>query len=179
MRIAAILCLALTAASSAAQRVPEPNWTAVEEETLRHFQAIVRMDTTDPPGGEKPVADYLKSVLEKEGIPVQVFALEPNRPNIVARLKGSGRKRPLLIMGHTDTVNVDAKKWSHPPFSAAREGGYVYGRGTVDDKDNVVGALMTMLLLKRLNVRLDRDVIFLAEAGEEGSTRIGIQFMVN
>ena len=179
MRIAAAICLALTVAPLAAQRVPEPNWTAVEEETLRHFQAIVQMDTTDPPGGEKPVADYLKSVLEREGIPVQVFALEPNRPNIVARLKGSGRKRPLLLLGHTDTVNVDAKKWSHPPFSAQREGGYVYGRGTVDDKDNVVGALMTMLLLKRLNVPLDRDVIFLAEAGEEGSTRIGIQFMVN
>jgi acetylornithine deacetylase/succinyl-diaminopimelate desuccinylase-like protein len=179
MRIAAVICLALFAAPSAAQRVPDANWTAVEEETLRHFQAIVRMDTTDPPGGEKPVADYLKSVLEREGIPVQVFALEPNRPNIVARLKGTGRKRPLLLMGHTDTVNVDARKWSHPPFSADREGGYVYGRGTVDDKDNVVGALMTMLLLKRLNVPLDRDVIFLAEAGEEGSTRIGIQFMVN
>jgi acetylornithine deacetylase/succinyl-diaminopimelate desuccinylase-like protein len=179
MRIAVVICLALAAAPLTAQRAPEPNWTAVEEETLRHFQAIVRMDTTDPPGGEKPVADYLKSVLERDGIPVQVFALEPNRPNIVARLKGSGRKRPLLIMGHTDTVNVDAKKWSHPPFSADREGGYVYGRGTVDDKDNVVGALMTMLLLKRLNVPLDRDVIFLAEAGEEGSTRIGIQFMVN
>ena len=168
MRTTAVICIALTAALSAAQRAPEPNWTAVEEETLRHFQAIVRMDTTDPPGGEKPVADYLKSVLESEGIPVQVFALEPNRPNIVARLKGNGRKRPLLLMGHTDTVNVDAKKWSHPPFSADREGGYIYGRGTVDDKDNVVGALMTMLLLKRQNVPLDRDVIFLAEAGEEG-----------
>lgn len=179
MRSAALICLALTASLSATQRAPAPNWTAVEEETLRHFQAIVRMDTTDPPGGEKPVADYLKSVLEREGIPVQVFALEPNRPNIVARLKGNGRKRPLLLLGHTDTVNVDAKKWSHPPFSAQREGGYVYGRGTVDDKDNVVGALMTMLLLKRLNVPLDRDVIFLAEAGEEGSTRIGIQFMVS
>jgi acetylornithine deacetylase/succinyl-diaminopimelate desuccinylase-like protein len=179
MRTSAIVCMTLTAALSAAQRAQEPDWTAVEEETLRHFQAIVRMDTTDPPGGEKPVADYLKTVLENEGIPVQVFALEPHRPNLVARLKGSGRKRPLLLMGHTDTVNVDAKKWSHPPFSADRDGGYIYGRGTVDDKDNVVGALMTMLLLKRQNVPLDRDVIFLAEAGEEGSTRIGIQFMVN
>ena len=82
-------------------------------------------------------------------------------------------------MGHTDVVNVDPKKWTHPPFSATREGGYVYGRGTVDDKDNVVAALMVMLMLKRQNVPLDRDVIFLAEAGEEGSTRVGIQFMVN
>ena len=76
-------------------------------------------------------------------------------------------------------MNVDAKKWTYPPFSAERKDGYVYGRGTVDDKDNVTGALMTMLLLKRQNVALDRDVIFLAEAGEEGATRIGIQFMVN
>jgi acetylornithine deacetylase/succinyl-diaminopimelate desuccinylase-like protein len=82
-------------------------------------------------------------------------------------------------MGHTDTVNVDPKKWSFPPFSAARDSGYVYGRGTIDDKDNVVAALMVMLQLKRLNVALDRDVIFLAEAGEEGSTRFGIQLMVN
>jgi acetylornithine deacetylase/succinyl-diaminopimelate desuccinylase-like protein len=76
-------------------------------------------------------------------------------------------------------VNVDAKKWTYPPFSAERTGGYVYGRGTVDDKDNLTAMLMTMLLLKRQNVPLDRDVIFLAEAGEEGATRIGIQFVVN
>ena len=82
-------------------------------------------------------------------------------------------------MGHTDTVNVDPTKWTLPPFSAARDGGYIYGRGTLDDKDNVVASLMTMLMLKRQNVPLDRDVIFLAEAGEEGSTRVGIQFMVN
>jgi len=155
-----------------------PDWKAVDAETLKHFQALIKFDTSDPPGNEKPAADYLKQVLEAEGIPVEVVALEPNRPNVIARLKGSGAKRPLLIMGHTDVVNVDPKKWTHPPFGAARDGGYVYGRGTVDDKDNVVAGLMIMLLLKRHNVPLDRDVIFLAEAGEEGSTRVGIQFVV-
>jgi acetylornithine deacetylase/succinyl-diaminopimelate desuccinylase-like protein len=75
-------------------------------------------------------------------------------------------------------VNVDPAKWTFPPFAATRHGGYVYGRGTVDDKDNVVAALMTMLLLKRLEVPLERDVIFLAEAGEEGATQVGIEFMV-
>ena len=128
---------------------------------------------------EKPVVDYLKQVLEKEGIPVQIFAKEAHRPNLVARIKGTGKQRPLLIMGHTDTVNVDPKKWTHPPFGAVRDGGYVYGRGTVDDKDNVVSSLMVMLMLKRLNVPLDRDVIFLVEAGEEGSSSLGIQFMAN
>src|SRR5207237_366768 len=117
-------------------------------------------------------------VLEREGIPVRLFESEPNRVNLVARLAGNGRKRPLLIMGHTDVVTVDPKKWTFPPFSATRNGGYVYGRGTVDDKDNVVSALMTALNLKRLNVPLDRDIILLFEAGEEGATRVGIQFMV-
>jgi acetylornithine deacetylase/succinyl-diaminopimelate desuccinylase-like protein len=67
----------------------------------------------------------------------------------------------------------------HPPFSADREGGFIYGRGTVDDKDNVVATLMTMLMLKRQNVALDRDVIALFEAGEEGTSSLGIQFMAN
>jgi acetylornithine deacetylase/succinyl-diaminopimelate desuccinylase-like protein len=160
------------------QAAQDPDWRRIEQETLRHFQELVRFDTSDPPGNEKPAADYLARVLQQEGIPVEIFALEAHRPNIVARLKGTGRKRPLLLMGHTDVVNVDPKKWKHPPFAATRDGSHIYGRGTVDDKDNVVASLMTMLMLKRFKVPLDRDVIFLAEAGEEGSTRVGIQFMV-
>ncbi len=178
MRIALLLA-ALTSTSVIAQSPAQPDWAKIDEETLRHFQAIIKIDSTDPPGREQGVAEYLKQVLEKDGIPVQMFAKEAHRPNLVARLKGTGKQRPLLIMGHTDTVNVDPKKWTHPPFSANREGGYIYGRGTVDDKDNVVSSLMVMLMLKRLNVALDRDVIFLAEAGEEGSSSLGIQFMAN
>lgn len=176
-RLIALFITALFVASSAPAQTA-PDWKALEEEAMRHFQAILRMDTSDPPGNEKPAADYVKSVLEKEGIPVQVFSVEGHRPNVVARLKGNGSKRPLLIMGHTDTVNIDPKKWTHPPFGAVREGGHVYGRGTVDDKDNVVAGLMAMLILKRQNVPLDRDVIFLAEAGEEGSVRYGIKYIV-
>lgn len=176
-----VVLLAL-GASLQAQTVPRPpaliDWLAVERESMEHFQAVLRFDTSDPPGNERPAAEYLKQVLDREGIPTKVFELEPNRLNVVARLTGSGKKRPLLMMGHTDVVNVDPAKWTFPPFSATRNGGYVYGRGAVDDKDNVTAALMTMLLLKRSGVPLDRDVIFLAEAGEEGSTRVGIQFMV-
>jgi acetylornithine deacetylase/succinyl-diaminopimelate desuccinylase-like protein len=175
--MAVLISVLLLATSIPAQT--QPDWKALEEETMRHFQALVRFDTSDPPGNEKAAADYVKSVLDKEGIPAQLLALEPHRPNVVARLKGSGAKRPLLIMGHTDTVNVDPKKWTHPPFGAVRDGGYVYGRGTVDDKDNLVSALMAMLILKRQKVPLDRDVIFLAESGEEGSVRYGIKYMVD
>jgi acetylornithine deacetylase/succinyl-diaminopimelate desuccinylase-like protein len=106
-------------------------------------------------------------------------AKDPNRANLIARLKGNGTKRPLLLMGHTDTVKVDATKWSVPPFSAARKGDYIYGRGTLDDKDNLTTAMMTLILLKRLRVPLDRDVIFVAEAGEEAATGPGIEFLVN
>ncbi|MFN8061149.1 MAG: M20/M25/M40 family metallo-hydrolase [Vicinamibacterales bacterium] len=171
--------LTLVVASDAFAQGAEPDWARLEAETLQHFQALVRLDTSDPPGGEAPAVAYLKQVFEKEGIPVAVFAQQPNRPNLVARLKGSGRKRPVLVLGHTDTVNVDPKKWTIPPFSAARDSGWIYGRGTVDDKDNVVAGLMLMLELKRLKVPLDRDVIFLAEAGEEGASQLGIQFMAN
>jgi acetylornithine deacetylase/succinyl-diaminopimelate desuccinylase-like protein len=180
MRKLTILVL-LTVASATTAQSQQPDWASLDAETLRHFQALLRFDTSDPPGGEAPAVEYLKQVLEKEGIPVKTFALkeEPHRPNLVAKLTGNGRKRPLLIMAHTDVVNVDPKKWTFPPFSATRDGGYIYGRGAVDDKDNVAAGLMVMLMLERLKVPLDRDVIFLAESGEEGSTRVGIQFMVN
>jgi len=151
----------------------------LEQETLRHYQALLRFNTSDPPGVEKPAAEYIRDVLEAEGIETEMYWNDENRPNVVARLRGSGAKQPLLMMGHTDTVNVDPDKWTFGPFSGTVDGDHVYSRGTVDDKDNVVASMMVMLELKRRNVPLDRDVIFLAEAGEEGSTQYGIQFMVD
>jgi len=178
-RIAIAAAIAASAALVArAQTAKEPDWKALEDETMRHYQAVLRLDTRNPPGNEHIVVDYVKGVLEKEGIPVQVFGSDPNRTNLVARLKGNGRKRPLLVMGHSDTVTTDDKKWTFPPLSATRDGGWVYGRGTIDDKDNLTAGLMTMLLLKRLNVPLDRDVIFVSEAGEEGGNPVGIAYLV-
>ncbi len=170
-----VAALAVVQAFRPAIAQTAPDWAKIEEETLRHYQALLRIDTV---AKERPAAEYIKQVLEANGIPAQIYALEPDRPNVVSRLKGNGTKKPLLIMGHTDVVPVDPAKWTHPPFSATREGGYVYGRGTIDDKDNATAGLMTMLLLKRLNVPLDRDVILLNEAGEESNSRIGIQYMI-
>ena len=177
LRVLSIVCV-LTLTGSSAQSISAPNWASVDEEALKHFQALVRIDTTDPPGREREAVDYLKQVLTTEGIEVQEFSLEAHRPNLVARINGSGAKRPLLLVGHLDTVNVDPKKWTFLPFSATLDGGYVYGRGVLDDKDNLTASLMMLLLLKRQRVPLDRDVIFLAESGEEGSTHVGIRFMV-
>src|SRR5213082_2572853 len=144
---------------------------------MRHFQSLVQIDSAGAPGTETKVAEYVKKVLEAEGIPVTLVAKDPARANVIARLKGNGSKKPLLIMGHSDTVKVDLAKWTFPPFSATRNGGYVYGRGTLDDKPNLMAAMMTMLLLKRSHVPLDRDVIFVSEAGEEAATGPGIGYL--
>jgi acetylornithine deacetylase/succinyl-diaminopimelate desuccinylase-like protein len=143
----------------------QPDWDAINEETLRHFRALLQFDTSDPPGRELPAAEYIRDVLEAEGFEVEMLANNDERPNVVTRLKGNGSKEPLLIMAHTDTVNVDPAKWTFPPFSATIDNGYVYGRGAVDDKDNLAAGLMVMLELKRQGIKLDRDVIFLAESG--------------
>jgi acetylornithine deacetylase/succinyl-diaminopimelate desuccinylase-like protein len=170
------LLAGLSAVSLAAQgRVPQPDWRAVEEESMRHYQALIRFDTS---ATERAAAEYIAQVLDQAGIPARILVKDPERPNVVARLKGSGRRRPLLLMGHIDTVTVDASKWKFPPFSATRDGGYVYGRGAIDDKDNLAAALMTMLLLKRQGVPLDRDVILLTESGEEGASNLGIGYMM-
>ncbi len=171
----AVLVVSSLATLAAQGPATAPDWKALEDENLRHYQALIKFDTS---ASERAAAEYLKQVLDQNGIPARILFKDPERPNVLARLKGNGRKRPLLLMGHIDTVTVDAAKWRFPPFSATRDGGYVYGRGAIDDKDNLAAALMTMVLLKRQNVPLDRDVIFLAESGEEGASNLGIGYMM-
>jgi acetylornithine deacetylase/succinyl-diaminopimelate desuccinylase-like protein len=167
----------LTLAAATAQ-VPSIDWKAQEAETLRHFRALVQIDSSNPPGNEIAVVNYLKKTFDDAGIENRVFAMEPTRANIVARLHGNGSKRPVLVMAHTDVVGVQREKWPVDPFGAVVRDGYVWGRGTVDDKDKLAANLMLMLLLKRTGARLDRDIIFLAESGEEGDTGPGIDYMV-
>src|SRR5215831_6972244 len=85
---------------------PAVDWNKVNAEALLHYQSVVRINSSNPPGNETAVVNYLKDVLDREGISNQVFAMEPARANLVARLKGNGRKKPVLILGHADTVGV-------------------------------------------------------------------------
>lgn len=172
-----LITLALLAVAAPAQ-IPTIDWEKQKAEALRHYRALIQIDTSNPPGNESRAVDYLKKTLEAEGIPTKTFTLEANRGNLVARIKGNGSKRPLLLMAHTDVVGVQREKWPVDPFGAVLKDGYVWGRGTADDKDKLATMLMTMLLLKRSGVKLDRDVIFLAEAAEEAKTTAGIDFMV-
>jgi acetylornithine deacetylase/succinyl-diaminopimelate desuccinylase-like protein len=176
MRLLA-LCIALTSTAAAQSRYPV-DWGKLEPEILQRFTELLRIDTSNPPGNETKAARAIQAMLEREGIATRQFAMDPSRANLVARIKGSGAKRPLLLMGHTDVVGVQREKWSVDPFAAVLKGGVIWGRGSRDDKPHVVAGIMTLLLLKRMNVPLDRDVIFLAEAGEEGTSSYGIDYMI-
>ncbi|MEO8100225.1 MAG: M20/M25/M40 family metallo-hydrolase [Acidobacteriota bacterium] len=173
-----IAALSLLTSWNMTAQTPAINWQAQEAETLRHFRALVQIDSSNPPGNETAVVNYLKRVFDAEGIENRVYAQDPSRANLVARIHGNGKKRPVLVMAHTDVVGVQREKWPVEPFGAVLKDGYVWGRGTVDDKDKLAANLMLMLLLKRNAAKLDRDVIFLAESGEEGDTGPGIDYMV-
>jgi acetylornithine deacetylase/succinyl-diaminopimelate desuccinylase-like protein len=175
--VAGLMFVAVLFGSDVMSQTRGVAWDQQKSEILRHYRALVQLDTTY--GNETRVVDYLKRALDADGIPSKTFASDPNRANLVARLKGNGAKRPLLILAHTDVVAVQREKWPVDPFGAVLKDGYIWGRGTADDKDKLTAMLMTFLLIKRSGVPLDRDVIFLAESGEEADpTGVGINFMV-
>ncbi|HEV2202288.1 MAG TPA: M20/M25/M40 family metallo-hydrolase [Bryobacteraceae bacterium] len=178
-RVSRLISIAGLLGSAAWAQIPAINWEAQKAEILRHYRDLIQIDTSSPPGNETRAVDYLKKVLEAEGIPTKTFAVDPSRANLVARLKGNGKKRPVLLMAHTDVVSVQREKWPVDPFGAVMKDGYVWGRGSSDDKDKLAANLMVMLLLKRSGATLDRDVIFLAEAGEEGDSQFGAMFMAD
>src|SRR6476469_4106563 len=175
--VIALAVVAVSLVSAQPRAVNGVDWNTLRPEILQHYRSLVQIDSTA--GHETLVVDYLKKVLEAEGIQTNTFAMDPKRANLVARLKGNGAKRPLLILAHTDVVGVDRAKWPVDPFGAVMKDGYVWGRGSKDDKPVLAANLITRLMLKRLKVPLDRDVIFLAESAEEADTTgAGINFMV-
>jgi acetylornithine deacetylase/succinyl-diaminopimelate desuccinylase-like protein len=177
-RLLSLLSLAIFISASAATQQSSPDPGKAQEETVKFLSDLVKIDTSNPPGNETRAADYIKGVLAAEGIPSQIYESAPGRGNLVARLKGNGSKKPLLLLGHLDVVGVERDKWTVDPFSAVIRDGFLYGRGSIDDKAMDAANLEVFLLLHRLKIPLDRDVILLAEAGEEGTTQFGIDFMV-
>ena len=150
---------------------------SLEELTRRYLIDLVRLDTTNPPGNETRVAQYLRRVCDAEGIEAETLGGDPARLNFIARIKGSGKLRPLILMAHSDVVPADQSQWTVDPFSAEIRDGFLYGRGAQDDKSLLAAELAVFVELKRTGARLDRDVILLSEADEEaGST--GIQWLI-
>ncbi len=158
------------------------DWESVGTETVSRLQAIIRFDTTNPPGNELPLARYLETALREEGIETTIFEPEKNRAVLVGRIRGNGTKRPVILLAHMDVVGVERERWSVDPFAGEIRDGYLYGRGAIDDKGMLAANLMTMLLLKRTlsgsRDNLSRDVIFLATSDEEAGGEWGMGWLV-
>jgi acetylornithine deacetylase/succinyl-diaminopimelate desuccinylase-like protein len=146
------------------------------DRAVRYLTDLIRLDTTNPPGNETRAAEYLKSIVDRYGIAAELLGENPARLNFVARLRGNGSARPLLLMAHSDVVPADREQWTADPFSAENRDGEIYGRGAQDDKNLLAAELAVLVELKRRGIKLNRDVILLAESDEEsGST--GIQWL--
>ena len=169
MRHVALFVLVCLAASA-----QEP--TGLAAQAQKYLADLVRIDTTNPSGHETRVAQYLKQVATANGISSELLGDNPSRLNFVARLpaaKAGEAARPLLLMAHSDVVPADRSQWTVDPFSAELRGGFIYGRGTQDDKSLLAAELAVFVELKRSGVALKRPVILLSEADEEsGSTGI-------
>ncbi|MEE9278007.1 MAG: M20/M25/M40 family metallo-hydrolase, partial [Dehalococcoidia bacterium] len=155
----------------------EINWQPVLDEALDIFVRYLRINTTNPPGNEKPAARFLGSIIEREGISCEYIEIQPAREALVARLPGDGSKRPLMLCNHTDVVPVEEAYWTKPAFEGLIEGGKIYGRGAVDMKGAGVMQLMTLLLLKRHDVPRKRDIVFCAVPDEEAGSVWGMQWL--
>lgn len=154
------------------------DWNHLHQEALQHFQNLLRLNTVNPPGNEIIAANYLSEILKQEGIPFEILESAPGRANLVARLSSGKSEGPLLLSSHLDVVPVETEKWKHPPFGAEIAEGCLWGRGAIDMKHMAIYSLMTLLLVKRLGMKLKRDLIWAAVADEEAGCDQGSRFLV-
>ena len=143
------------------------NWPQYQDMAVDLMQQYLRVNTSNPPGNELEAAKFLKKIFDQHGIENEIFEFKPGRANIIARLKGNGSKRPIILLSHMDVVTAEPASWAVDPFSAVIKNGAIYGRGALDMKGEGLLHLMTMILLKREGPPLSRDVIFLGTADEE------------
>jgi acetylornithine deacetylase/succinyl-diaminopimelate desuccinylase-like protein len=157
------------ATGMASSRISADHMQQYSDLAVTWLREYLKIDTTNPPGNELKAATFFKKILDKEGIETHVFEYSPGRADLWARLPHTTAeaKRPIILLNHMDVVTSDATHWQMPPFSGEIKGGYLWGRGAQDMKDEGLAQLVAMVMLKREQVPLDRDVIFLAVSDEE------------
>lgn len=190
MRRLTVLALALAAGcggpGSPAGPAPGSGGDPDGEEAIRLLQEFIRIDTVNPPlpGSSKPNAGEtallrrVQGILAAEGIESEILESAPGRGNLVARWRGTGAKRPILLMAHVDVVGFEAAQWEADPLSGVVRDGFVWGRGALDDKDDAAIFVQVMRILARTRPRLSRDVVLMLNADEESSGRYGARWMV-
>lgn len=150
-----------------AQNGNKIDWPRYQDMAVDLMQQYLRVNTSNPPGNEIEAARFLKKIFDQHGIENQIFEYKPGRANIIARLKGNGSKRPIILLSHTDVVTAEPASWDVDPFAGVIKNDAIYGRGALDMKGEGLLHLMTMIILKREGPPLSRDVIFLGTADEE------------
>jgi acetylornithine deacetylase/succinyl-diaminopimelate desuccinylase-like protein len=142
------------------------------------LQALIRFDTSNPPGNERPCLEFIADLLRKAGVEPQLVARDAERPNLVARLRGRGASPPLLLYGHVDVVPADATEWRHPPFAGELVDGEVWGRGALDMKGGV--AMLVAAFLRAASERLEPagDVLLALACDEETGSELGAKYLV-
>jgi acetylornithine deacetylase/succinyl-diaminopimelate desuccinylase-like protein len=161
-----VTLVSLAAAAPAAPFDPLP--------VLRDY---LRIDTSNPPGNERVAAEFLKAILDREGIPAEIVEVAPGRADLVARLSGDGSKKALLLTHHMDVVQADRAAWTADPFGAEIRDGFLYGRGALDMKTTAIMELAALIRLKREKVPLARDVVYIGTADEEVDA-LGMQRLI-
>lgn len=149
------------------------------ERAVRTLQALLRIDTTNPPGNEAPAAALLADLLREEGLEPRIIESAPGRANVLARLRGTGEKGPLLLSAHLDVVAADPTGWTRPPFSGDEHEGWIWGRGAIDMKHFAAMCVHVLGALRRSGPRLSRDIIFAGVADEEAGCDLGSFFLVD
>lgn len=171
----------IPAAASQTATPPPADSAGLAKEAEGWLTDLIRINTTNPPGNEQSAAKYIAGVLQKEGIASELLEVAPGRSALVARLGSAAMADPsraLLLVAHMDVVGVDRSKWTVDPFAAVVKDGYLYGRGSLDDKSMLAANLAAFVALKRSNARLSRDIIFLASADEEQGGDASIKVLI-
>jgi acetylornithine deacetylase/succinyl-diaminopimelate desuccinylase-like protein len=154
-----------------------PDWKSVEADAIETLQAYIRINTSNPPGDVTKAADFLAAILQREGIPFKRYESGPGRSILLARLKGNGSAKPLLLLNHMDVVPADASRWQRDPFAGDIADGKIWGRGSIDMKGLGVAQLYAFIQLSRQRVPLARDVLLMADPDEEVGGTLGAQWM--
>lgn len=141
-----------------------------EKELVDIFSKAVDIPSTNPKGNEKPMCEYVESLLKQNGIEYFSVPVEEGRYDIIAKLNGKTNKDAIVFTGHMDVVPVsddEIKRWNTPPFKSTIKDGKLYGRGSADMKSGLISAIYSMILLKRHNIIPERDIIIAATIDEE------------
>lgn len=144
---------------------------------VKILQELIRCDTTNPPGLVAEAIGYIQALLDKPGVETQILSRDKDRPNLVARLPGSGRSSPLLLFGHIDVVSARNQSWQHPPFSGTASEGFVWGRGALDMKGGIAMMLSALLRVSEKGPP-PGDVLFVVVCDEETGGEFGAEYLV-